>query len=457
VPFITILNQLDYNAYKKGYSTAYKQFDKYFLFIEQSVKKVKDNGFVCYIVPNKFFKIDAGKNLRKFIAVQKMLVSIDDFGAAQLFEDKTTYSSILLLERREQDSFMYSRVSSPSILWAGEAQNSIRLDSDMLGETIWKLTNDLELLTLLQNISAHFVPLETHAVIFNGIQTSAERPAPIYWFSDNEIVSENATTITIQRDNKTFSIENAILKPYFKPTKKAEKGLNSYSILSTDKRIIFPYESDGKLIAKDKMEEEFSGTYSYLQHYYDRLLPKSVSSSGIRDVPNATTETWYQYGRTQALTAFINTPKLIVGVLSKEPMYAYDEKDMLIASGGTAGYCAISKNQASPYALEYIQAWLSNPITERIIRISGSDFEGGFVARGTFLLPTLPFVELDFNSAVQKNIYDRVVESTREIYRLNGLLAGHPSKTEERSLSQRKGNLIKEVETLISKVYQLDF
>jgi hypothetical protein len=138
-------------------------------------------------------------------------------------------------------------------------------------------------------------------------------------------------------------------------------------------------------------------------------------------------------------------------------MYAYDEKDMLIASGGTAGYCAVSKKQESPYALEYIQAWLSNPITERIIRVSGSDFEGGFVARGTFILPTLPFVELDFGSAAQKAIYERVIEATREIYRFNEMLALRPSKTEERSLVQRKRNLIDEVETLIEKVYRLDF
>ena len=31
-----------------------------------------------------------------------------------------------------------------------------------------------------------------------------------------------------------------------------------------------------------------------------------------RDIKNATPDTWYQYGRTQALTAFIDTPKLIV-------------------------------------------------------------------------------------------------------------------------------------------------
>jgi hypothetical protein len=453
----SLIPVVEFRAYKKNYSTAYKQFDKYFLFVERSVKKIKDSGCVCYIVPNKFFKVDAGKNLRKFIASQKMLASMDDFGDVQLFDDKTIYSSILLLERREQDSFIYSRVLSPVELWAGESHSSIRLNSDILGEAAWKLTDDLETLALLQNISAHSVPLENHAEIFNGIQTSAERPVPIYWFSDDEVVGENTETVTIRRDNRTFAIEKAMLKPYFKPTKKAEKGLNSYSVLLTDKRIIFPYDGDGKLISKAKMEASYPGAYAYLAHYYDRLVPKSISPVGTRDVPRATAETWYQYGRTQALTVFIDTAKLIVGVLSKEPMYAYDEKDMLIASGGTAGYCAVSEKQGSPYALEYIQAWLSNPITERIIRVSGSDFEGGFVARGTFILPTLPFVLLDFGAAAQKSIYERVVGATREIYRLNGLLAARPSKTKERGLLQRKRNLIDEVESLIEKVYHLNF
>ena len=91
------------------------------------------------------------------------------------------------------------------------------------------------------------------------------------------------------------------------------------------------------------MQSSYPGTYAYLLAHYDRLVPKCVSRDGTRDVPNATADTWYQYGRTQALTAFINTPKLIVGVLSKEPMYAMDTNDILIASGGTAGYCAVSK------------------------------------------------------------------------------------------------------------------
>ena len=159
----------------------------------------------------------------------------------------------------------------------------------------------------------------------------------------------------------------------------------------------------------------------------------------------------------QALTAFTNTPKLIVGILSKEPMYAYDDRGMLIASGGTAGYCAIKKRNDSPYALEYLQAWLSNPFTEKLIDIVGSDFEGGFVARGTFILSTLPFVELDFSNPGQKALHDRVVAYTREIYSLNDILKERPEKRIESVTVRRKKELIAEVEAIISKVYKLEF
>lgn len=452
-----LLPSAEVEVYKKKYKTSHKQFDKYFIFIEQALNKIKEKGFVCYIIPNKFFKIGAGEKLRNLIAKKHMLVSLDDFGDAQLFEDKTIYSSIILLTKESQPTFVYSSVDSANKLWAGEEVSSIELNSAILNKLPWRLTTDFEFLTMLQKLDEISVPITKHAEIFNGIQTSAERPTPIYWFSADEIVAEYADTIEINRDGSNYFIEKALLRPYFKPTKKAEKGLNSYSILTTDKQIIFPYETNGHLIRIDDMQTNYPGTYAYLLAHYDRLVPKCVSSSGTRDVPNATADTWYQYGRTQALTAFINTPKLIVGVLSKEPMYVMDTNDILIASGGTAGYCAVSKKEDSPYALEYIQAWLSSPITERILEIVGSDFEGGFIARGTFVLSTLPFVELDFNVESQKAIHNRVVAASREIYEINDALSGRPAKRIVNLLQRQKDDLIAEIQNLIARVYQLDY
>ncbi|ANU42280.1 restriction endonuclease subunit M [Flavonifractor plautii] len=453
----TLLPETEVKVYKKKYKTSHKQFDKYFIFIEQAVRKTTEDGYICYIVPNKFFKIGAGEKLRNLIAKNQMLVSLDDFGDAQLFEDKIIYSSILLLCKHRQDTFMYSNIDSANKLWAGEEVSAIELNTSTLNKLPWRLTTDMDFLLMLQKLDRIAVPLTKHAEIFNGIQTSAERPTPIYWFSSYDIVAEFQDAVEICRDGNNYSIEKALLRPYFKPTRQGERGLNSYSILHTDKRIIFPYDEEGHLIPIEKMRTSYPGTYAYLEAYYDRLVPKCVSKSGVRDVPNATEDTWYQYGRTQALTAFINTPKLIVGVLSKEPMYVLDTDDTLIASGGTAGYCAISKKADSPYALEYIQAWLSNPITERILEIVGSDFEGGFTARGTFVLSTLPFVELNFEDNGQKALYDRVIEASREIYDINSTLSARPAKRISVLLQSRKDALIKEIQGLIERVYQLDF
>lgn len=452
-----LLPKVEFEIYKKNYKSTHKQFDKYFVFVEQALKKVKPEGYVCYIIPNKFFKIGAGEKLRELIAKNKVLVKMDDFGDTQLFEDKTIYCAIILLQTKSQSEFKYSHVQSAESLWIGDNINYIDLKSNLLNKLPWRLTTDIEFLKLLEELDKVAVPLSKHANIFNGIQTSAERPTPIYWFSTDEVINETEEYCEVKRDEQLFRIEKSILRPYFKPTKKNEKGLNSYSYLGTDKRIIFPYDSDGVLIPLETMNSTYPEAYRFLQHYYDRLVPKCVSSKGIRDVPNATEDTWYQYGRTQALKAFTNTPKLIVGILSRDAMYAYDKNDMLIASGGTAGYCAISKKDDSPYALEYIQAWLSHPITEKIISIVGSDFEGGFVSRGTFILPTMPFVELNLKINGQKELHDKVVSLSKEIYIINDTLTTSPTKRVEEVMNRKKKSIIKTIESIIEQIYNLNF
>ena len=187
------------------------------------------------------------------------------------------------------------------------------------------------------------------------------------------------------------------------------------------------------------------------------LVPKCLNGGKGRDIKNATADTWYQYGRTQALTAFVDTPKLIVRILSKEPMYAYDENDMLIASGGTAGYCAIAKLPGSKYDLRYIQAWLNHPYTEKLFQIMGSDFEGGFTARGTYLLKKIPFVELDFDDEKQKALYESVIISTKKINELNIVLEQKKDKASISVIEAEKENLSRQIEDNITKIYNLQF
>ncbi|MDE6621407.1 MAG: Eco57I restriction-modification methylase domain-containing protein [Lachnospiraceae bacterium] len=456
-----ISDEIEFEIYKRKYCSAYKQFDKYFLFVEQALRLLKEDGRLSYIIPNKFYKIAAGQELRKLIC--KSVCSIDDFGDMQLFPDKTIYSSIVTIARRNQESMKYARVDSLVDLWTGKQLETISIRNEQLDKNPWKLSTDIAFLQILEKLNEKAIPLSDVADIFNGIQTSAERPEKfsdkkaVYWFDGSEIKKENEKYIFVEKYGKAYKIEKELLKPYFKPTKAAEKGMETYSLLTTDKQIIFPYDSEGKLISIGKMKSVYTGAYQYLEDCYDRLVPKCLNGGVGRDIADATSDTWYQYGRTQALTAFINTPKLIVRVLSKVPMYAFDDKDMLISSGGTAGYCAVSKLPESAYELEYIQAWLAHPYTEKIFQIQGSDFENGFTARGTFLLKKLPFVALNFEDSRQMDLYTDVVASTRRIYEINDSLRQHTDKSSKNILEKEKNRMINKIENLISKVYQQNF
>lgn len=452
------MHRLDTNEelsiYKTKFISSYKQFDKYFLFLEKALSLIKDSGTVCYIIPNKFYKIASGTRLRQLLAPQ--LVRLDNFGSMQLFPDKTIYSCIATLARQSKKC-TYCKVSSAAKLWSGYEQDKITVDTATLSEKPWKLTTDAELLKIIRNLETSAVTLGDVAEVYNGIQTSAERPKPVYWFSREEVLKEDESYVYIKKFGSEYKIDKVLLRPYFKPTKKEEKGQETYSLLKTDKQIIFPYDDNGALILIQTMKSKYAETFAYLSAQYDLLVPKCLNNGKGRDVNNATSETWYQYGRSQALSSFIHTPKLIVKVLSKIPMYCYDDNDMFIASGGTAGYCAVSSKAHSKYDLFYIQAWLNHPYTENLIQISGSDFEGGFVARGTFLLKNLPFIELDFSDSRQKGLHDTVVSLSKLVRDICFHLDENCDKATREALLNEKNRIVAAIEKQIAKVYKTEF
>ncbi|SNR83645.1 Eco57I restriction-modification methylase domain-containing protein [Desulfurobacterium atlanticum] len=58
------------NQYKKMYETWYGKYNVYGAFIEKSIKLLKDNGQLIFIVPATFMILDEFKKLRSFLATQ---------------------------------------------------------------------------------------------------------------------------------------------------------------------------------------------------------------------------------------------------------------------------------------------------------------------------------------------------------------------------------------------------
>ena len=123
--------------YKNKYESAYKQFDKYIVFIERAYSLLNEDGMLGYIVPSKFMKVGAGQKLSKRIAENKCLESVTSFGACQVFSDKSNYTCLLILKNSVHETYRYDEVKNLD-KWRLVEKSTIKPDQ----KPICNLTDD---------------------------------------------------------------------------------------------------------------------------------------------------------------------------------------------------------------------------------------------------------------------------------------------------------------------------
>ena len=406
---------------KNLYKSAYKQYDKYFLFIERALSLLKDDGYLGYIVPSKFMKVGAASELRGIISSGKYLKTITSFGAHQVFEDKSTYTCIMILQKKEHDVFSYSEVNDFAG-WRARSEEEKYVstrDANIISGETWVLCTDKHKV-LLDSIIQNSKPLGDIVgddYIFNGIQTSANR---VYVFVPT---SQDRNTYTFKAFNdQTYQIEKAVTKPYFK-TAQGVESLNTYRSFTPNARVVFPYKRNTKgkleLLPLSTIQHKYPLFYAFLQDAKEEL---AKPSRDIQPRPTNNNE-WHRYGRHQSLEACEIDEKIIVGVLAQSDKYAIDKQGTLVSSGGTAGYCLISIPDDSQYSIYYIQAILGSIQGEWLASLYGEIFRGGYIARGTKVLKQIPIHTIDFDNEGQKNMHDVIVERQKALIELGDKIA----------------------------------
>lgn len=445
------LTPLEHPLYPSKYDSAYKQYDKYFLFIERGLQLLKEDGVLGYIIPSKFMKVGAATKLRDIIARNHYLAELISFGANQVFMGKTTYTCLLILTKRENPTFKYQEIPSLS-QWRNRLipDEITELEEDVIGSDTWTLFPD-KYDSLFNKIYRNGYTLEDAVGrdnIFNGIQTSANKT---YIFTPSD---ESETTYSFKRNNVTWEIEKSLTKPYFQTERTS--GLSSYNSFTPNARVIFPYFKDGngklQVIPFEELCDKYPLGYSYIMSHQDEL---NRPSRDIKPVPENDNE-WHRYGRHQSLEACELPCKLIVGVLSQGEKYAVDVHGTLVSSGGTAGYCIISLPRNSPYSIYYIQALLTSRPLEWISSLYGEIFRGGFIARGTKVLKQLPFRAINFYDKDDKKLHDNIVSLQQQLISLGDRIKATGNNRRalaplNRSFDSKK----KEMEVLICQLFGL--
>lgn len=407
---------LELPIYKTKFDSSYKQFDKYFLFIERGLELLKEGGYFGYIVPSKFTKVGAGKKLRELLVDNKVVQQIISFGANQVFENKTTYTCLLILKKEKLEEIKYLEVNSLKN-WKTRNIGSEFFDEfeiKSLKSDGWVLYPSI-LKPIYESIVSQSLTLEEligSENIYNGIQTSANN---VYIHS---IVKEDKDFLYFIKDGIEWIVEKSLTRPYFK-TSSGEDNLYTYRPFSPNSFVIYPYiktKKGIKFVEIDDLKAKYPKTYKFLNHYKDKL---DNDKRDIKPEPETKNE-WYRYGRHQSLDKCDVPAKIIVGVLAQGNKYAIDYFGTLISSGGTAGYCMITLPDNFPYSIYYIQALLNSKYLEWFSALIGEVFRGGYIARGTKVLKKLPIRLIDFDTRSEKEIHDKIAKIQKELIDIQG-------------------------------------
>ena len=268
--------------------------DIYYAFIEYAIKKSKRT---TYIVPNSYIYNISAKNLRE-VLIDK-IYKIIDFKNELIFENISTYTSIIFLDDKKREKIEYSNDI--------KNKNLKMVNKKSLNLNNWIFYDQKEEGKKIKDICK----------IKGGVETLNNK---VYL-----IDKENKKTINGQEyyikyyNDKEYLIEKDILKEIIKVSKNKVM------------KIIFPYDDYKKIIKEDVLSEKFPQCYKYLKAVKKELLKRDKGKTDNYD-------SWYAYGRKQGFKINPNKYHLLVSKMLEPNFNVIEikgEKDFLLLSGYT--------------------------------------------------------------------------------------------------------------------------
>lgn len=448
-PYIRVQNMVhysreEYDFYKSNYSpyvTAQADtLDKYYLFIEKALTLLNDGGMLGYIVPHKFMKIQAGAKLRALLADNANVKKILHFGTHQVFENRSTYTCILILSKQGNTEFEISFVQDWNQFLFNHDTKCLTYPAAYISGQPWSFLPQ-NVVTHLEEIAHSCVPLSSLVDIFVGVQTSADQIYIIH--ADHE--DENYI-FSHDKQGREFQIEKGILRKSIYNTQ-----LVSYESITANSYIIFPYKVvNGKpvLYSLAEMADNFPYALAYLNVFRDKLQQ--------RNMPGRTAENWFAFGRSQSIKRFLSGEHLVWPVLSTTSNYVYDNDMVVFTGGGNGPFYGIEMKATSQESIFYIQAILNHWLMELLVKSRASTFRGDYYSHGKQFIATLPIYKIDFENPNEVAKHQQIVEMVQNIMQLKVQLASAPNAARRTVLEHSIAAINADMNSVIDDLYQIE-
>lgn len=347
--------------------------DLYIPFFEIGLKHLKPNGVLGYITVNTFKRSVNARNLREYFKRNKYDVTILDFGSSQVFKNKSTYTCIVFVEKKEAKSIKYQKITVENIRNKKIKQFN-NINYNLLNTKKGWILNKPTVLETINKIETIGVPLGEKFPIRNGLATLSN---DVFIFKP---VDEDEKYFYHQ-NGKLHKIEKEICRDIIKPNRlKCES-----EITELKEQIIFPYhQNNGNSGKKMVLDEDFFKTkyphaYSYLKGNKEQLLN--------RDKGKNEKYKWFEFGRAQALNDF--GKKLLFPYMAGRPYFVYsDQKDLLLY----AGYAIYFDSERE---LKVLKRILESDLFWYYIRQTSKPYSGNFFALAKNYVKDFGICELD--------------------------------------------------------------
>lgn len=345
-PYVTYVDlmEADRKFLRKKFASCKRgKCDYCYAFIEKSLRELKKDGRMSYLIPSSIFKTVFGDELRNMI--KPHLVKIKDYSLQKVFDSVLVKSSIILLDKRQEYcEFHYSNVES------GLERN---IPKTLLGSK-WYFSDAGVAVIENRRFGDYFRVSHSVATLRNKI----------YVLSDDDYDDSCDDTLARYKEHR---IEKSLVKQAASPRGRLHKKCE---------RIIFPYYYQNGTLKKyteNEFRETYPMAYKYLLAHKEELLNRK-KDDGAK---------WFEYGRSQALG---NLPqsKLLMSTVVTDELTVYELPEYCVPY---AGVYIIKKGEDSSYDLQTAKRLLESkdflqyvlrvgiPVNGKSFRITSKDIE----------------------------------------------------------------------------------
>ncbi len=162
---------------KDKFSSAIGKYDLYYLFVENTLNLLNSDGYLGYIIPNRFTTSNSGEALRKKIIDNVPNVFINSVSKIRVFEDASTYPNIIFFYGNKAKNEKLIIKESESVNELKKMDNLLELtsmDFKVIPYTIFPLNSNRSIIDLYHKALNNSILLEESLTIQEGMRIPRE-------------------------------------------------------------------------------------------------------------------------------------------------------------------------------------------------------------------------------------------------------------------------------------------